>query len=205
VAKKRKDIPVGTRRLVLHEAGYRCANPACRTILTLDIHHLEYVSEGGGDEPENLLPLCPNCHSLHHQGNIPRESVRGWKMLLISLNEALDRRAVDLLLTLDILGGIPVSPDGLLHCSPVLGSRLAKVGGVEPSMYAGIAYRVVLTEKGKLFVESWKKGDQRAAILGLTPGQETPKPGDEGGSEAEEGKPSARPPGQAEPAKMGKW
>ena len=74
----RKKIPADCRQLVLHEAGYRCANPTCRTILTLDIHHLEYVSDDGGNDPANLLPLCPNCHGLHHSGVIPRESIRAW-------------------------------------------------------------------------------------------------------------------------------
>jgi len=50
----------------LHESGYRCGNPVCRTILTLDIHHLTRI-EGGPNTAENLLPLCPNCHAQHHQ------------------------------------------------------------------------------------------------------------------------------------------
>ena len=53
-------VPVDVKRLVLHEAGYRCANPVCRHILTLDVHHLDYVSDGGSNTPYNLLPLCPN-------------------------------------------------------------------------------------------------------------------------------------------------
>ena len=50
-------------REVLIEAGYRCAVPTCRTILALDLHHIEEVKDGGPNEPSNLLalyggPLC---------------------------------------------------------------------------------------------------------------------------------------------------
>src|SRR5215470_10277210 len=94
-------VPVHVRQHVLHEAGFRCANPACRSVLTLDIHHMEYVSQEGKNEQSNLLPLCPNCHRLHHTGVIPLESVRAWKMLLLALNEAFDKRQIELLLMLD--------------------------------------------------------------------------------------------------------
>jgi len=74
----------------LHESGYKCGNPACHSVVTLDIHHLEQVSAGGGDTAENLLPLCPNCHALHHRGVIPADSIRAWKLLLLTINEAYD-------------------------------------------------------------------------------------------------------------------
>jgi hypothetical protein len=60
---------------------------------------LAYVSEGGKDEPENLLALCPNCHALHHKGEIPIDSLRAWKMLQLALNEAYDKKSINLLLT----------------------------------------------------------------------------------------------------------
>ena len=72
----RRAVALATQRLVLHEAGYKCANPTiCRGILTLDIHRLEYVSENGSNKPENFLALCPNCHALHHHESIPTESL----------------------------------------------------------------------------------------------------------------------------------
>jgi hypothetical protein len=54
----RRRIPLEIRSAVLHEAGYMCANPRCRTIITLEIHHMIPVSESGTDTAENLLPLC---------------------------------------------------------------------------------------------------------------------------------------------------
>src|SRR6478752_867236 len=100
---RRKKLDLHARRLVLHEAGYKCANPVCRNIITLDIHHIVYVSKSGSNAPENLLPLCGHCHDMHHAGEIPSEAIRTWKMLLLALNEAFDRRSVDILLSLDAI------------------------------------------------------------------------------------------------------
>ena len=160
---RRKSLPVDVKRTVLHEAGYKCGNPVCRTILTLDIHHLIPVSRAGEDQAHNLLALCPNCHALHHQGNIPEESLRTWKMLLLALNEALDRKSIDLLLALDIVGTVFVGGEGVLECASLIASGLVKhdqynVAGPIP------AYAVSLTAKGRIMVAGWKSGSQSAAL-----------------------------------------
>lgn len=56
-----------------------CASPRCRHMLTLEIHHIEEVKEGGGSDPHNLLALCPNCHSGFTRGKIPRSAIETWK------------------------------------------------------------------------------------------------------------------------------
>src|SRR4030095_9936403 len=84
----RRALPVATRRAVLAEAGYRCAVPTCRTILALDLHHIEDLQEGGGDEVSNLIALCPTCHALYTRGTITRDAIRSWKGLLVALNQA---------------------------------------------------------------------------------------------------------------------
>ena len=33
----------------------------------LDIHHILPVSQGGGDEPSNLITLCRECHKKRHE------------------------------------------------------------------------------------------------------------------------------------------
>jgi len=145
-------------------------------VLTLDIHHIQYVAEDGGDTVDNLLALCPNCHSLHHKGHIPRESLRAWKMLLLSLNEGFDRRSVDTLLALDVLGGVMVWGDGLLACASLVASGLVEVeekGEMvkAESFFYGThkeqqvaKYWIQLSTKGHAFVEAWKRGDQNAAV-----------------------------------------
>src|SRR5436309_1967942 len=98
-----KTISPSVRQRVLHEAGYRCSNPSCRQIITLELHHITWLSKSGANEASNLLALCLNCHGLHHLGKIPEDSIRTWKFLQMSLNEGFDRRAVDVLLALDKL------------------------------------------------------------------------------------------------------
>ena len=172
--KKRKKTPIDTKQLVLHEAGYKCANPACRHIITLDIHHLEYVSNGGSDDPENLLPLCPNCHALHHAKKIPITSLRAWKMLLLAFNEAFDRKSIDILLALSKQGIVRrITGDGVMQLAALIASDMIEIKeyphqiigtSIPVSSQVEQMYCVSLTNKGYRLVENWKKGDQEAAV-----------------------------------------
>jgi len=45
-----------------------CLN--CGKIAT-NLHHIVYKSHCGTDKPDNLAPLCYNCHSGHHNNNNP--------------------------------------------------------------------------------------------------------------------------------------
>ena len=36
----------------------------------VDIHHIKYRSQGGGNEIENLIALCRKCHDRAHSGEI---------------------------------------------------------------------------------------------------------------------------------------
>src|SRR5688572_22739544 len=83
---KRKAIPTAVRQQVLLEAGYMCANPRCRYIITLELHHMEWVKDGGENAADNLLALCRNCHGLHTVGEIPIEAIGVWKEMLATLN-----------------------------------------------------------------------------------------------------------------------
>ena len=168
----RKSIPVDIQRLVLHEAGYKCGNPVCRTLLTLEIHHLISVSEKGGNTPENLIALCPNCHRLYHIGKIPISSLRAWKLLLLSLNEAYNRSSVDILLALAKMGQgqVQVSGDGLLMCASLIAGNLVNAERSQGSKPWLDSYRLSLTERGRKFVEAWKKGDQKLAIIAASGG-----------------------------------
>jgi HNH endonuclease len=124
---RRKKLPVDVRQLVLHEGGYLCGNPACRFPLTLDVHHLDPIGEGGPDDPHNLLALCPNGHRLHHEGNIPLSSLRAWKLTLLALSEAYDRRGIDALLALDRIGELLISADAVLGIAGLLASDLVRL------------------------------------------------------------------------------
>lgn len=167
---QRKKVSTDVKRQVLHEAGYKCGNPVCKTILTIELHHLDYVSDGGENTPDNLLALCPTCHALHHQGNIPRESLLAWKTFLISLNEALGNKSIDLLLVIHKIRTLVVSGEGVLNCSTLIAANLVKIqreeyriakeeGFLFDHEVYGELYRLELTKKGKRLINAWRKGN----------------------------------------------
>jgi hypothetical protein len=64
----RQDVPRRTARsrdwLPILERDQRCRY--CGTRDGLDPHHIEYRSEGGSDDPHNLIMLCRRHHDLVH-------------------------------------------------------------------------------------------------------------------------------------------
>jgi hypothetical protein len=166
-------------------AGYKCANPTCRHILTLELHHIVWVKAGGKNDPDNLLALCPNCHALHTKGHLPETAIRTWKQLLVSLNST-NRVTADLLLVLfheeqrvDALEDHPDIPLNLKMPFRFTGDGLPALSGLVTAGLLGISKRfagtnalgssmpsfeVRLTTKGKHFVEAWLEGDASKAV-----------------------------------------
>ena len=186
MSNKRDAIPESVRRAVLIEAGFRCGVPACRTILLLDLHHIEHVSDDGGNEAHNLIALCPNCHALYHRQDIPRDAIRAWKNALVALNNAFDKEAMDDLIFLSGLkpGQLPITADGVLKFSRLIAAGLASFKRVfdfdvlpskaRPLEVKSARFEVVLTDKGQAFIEAWRKGDRELIEKSLT----TPVPSD---------------------------
>jgi HNH endonuclease len=173
--RERKDLPAKTELLVLTECGYRCAVPTCRTILVLDIHHIWEVSAGGGDDPSNLIALCPTCHALYHRKKMKAESIYIYKAMLVAITRAFDLEAIDRLLFLvscqrDFL---VVSGDGLLHFGRLIAAGLASVSQKSNNNWQIVTYAVNISDKGRQLIEAWKQGDQtqlRTVMGGPVPG-----------------------------------
>ena len=59
---KRVRVSDAVAHQVLIEAGYKCASPVCRQVITIDVHHIEWVKDGGGgakhylDSSESTAP-----------------------------------------------------------------------------------------------------------------------------------------------------
>jgi 5-methylcytosine-specific restriction endonuclease McrA len=49
---------------VLKRDGWRCQ--ACGRRQHLQVHHLQFRSQSGGDEEQNLITLCAECHARFH-------------------------------------------------------------------------------------------------------------------------------------------
>jgi hypothetical protein len=160
----RTKISESLKREVLTEAGYRCAVPTCRSILAIDLHHIIKVSDGGANEFQNLIALCPNCHALYHRGTINSDSIRVWKGMLISLNGAFDKATIDDLLFLynSNSQSLELSGDGVLKFSKLISANLAEfVSFSKDNFKLDIKYKVLLTENGKLLVNAWLQGNSQ--------------------------------------------
>jgi len=65
-------IPPRTRRQVLARDRHKCTAPGCNHTRFLEVHHLKSRSQGGPNEPDNLMTLCSACHRLwHEKGGCP--------------------------------------------------------------------------------------------------------------------------------------
>jgi 5-methylcytosine-specific restriction endonuclease McrA len=53
-------------RQVLERDGWRCQ--FCGSMQNLQVHHLKLRSQSGGDEEQNLITLCAECHARTHRG-----------------------------------------------------------------------------------------------------------------------------------------
>lgn len=55
-----------TKKKVIERYEGKCA--VCSTRENLHFHHIEYFSEGGTNEADNLMLLCASCHAEKHKG-----------------------------------------------------------------------------------------------------------------------------------------
>ncbi len=82
----RDTVPAEVKRAVLVEAGHRCAIPTCRATTT-EIAHIVPWAETQDNSFENLIALCPNCHTRFDQKkDIDRLAVKMYKHNLGILN-----------------------------------------------------------------------------------------------------------------------
>ncbi len=148
---ERKKLPLKTSMILLTESGYRCAVPTCRGILALDMHHVWEVSEGGNDDPSNLIVLCPLCHALYHRGTIKAESIYVYKAMLVAITRAFDLEAIDRLLFLAMCPTdfLVVSGDGLLHFDRLIAADLANGALKANNNWQIVTYTVNISAKGR--------------------------------------------------------
>lgn len=74
----RDAIPADIKRSVLVEAGHRCAIPTCRNTTT-EIAHIRPWAETKDHAFENLIALCPNCHTRYDKGEMDRKAMQMYK------------------------------------------------------------------------------------------------------------------------------
>jgi len=70
--------PTPLEHLLFELAGHRCT--ICNAPW-LEIHHIEGLGEGGQTEYDNLIVLCPNCHTRIHSEGVPSKAeLRHYKL-----------------------------------------------------------------------------------------------------------------------------
>jgi hypothetical protein len=145
------------------EAGHRCAVPTCRSV-PVEIAHIVPWNQVRTHTFENLIALCPTCHTRYDNGDIDRQSMLAYKanLGLISTRYSDTERRV-----LEYFALNPDATDirmpgngwevllmyllkeGLIISAPSLAGTPLSVRGVP------VAENFRLTEQGREFVAHW--------------------------------------------------
>ena len=65
-----------TKEMVLNRDNYTCQYCGGKhKDSRLNVHHIQFRSNGGSDGQENLITLCSTCHSLLHKGKIKLDKI----------------------------------------------------------------------------------------------------------------------------------
>lgn len=157
--KYRPKIPADIKRVVLIEAGHRCAIPTCRQTTT-EIAHIEPWERVKKHEPDNLIALCPNCHTRFDKGEIDKKSTEIYKRKLIFLSDRYSKYELTVLFELSKKDRIFIGGGKLLVIG-LLDDELIKITEItcwmgEDGELDPIEFYVSLTEKGKSFIKGWK-------------------------------------------------
>ena len=71
-------VPTPLESLLFELAGHRCT--ICHAPW-LEIHHIDELGESGETEYDNLIVLCPNCHTRVHLEGVPsQDELRHYKL-----------------------------------------------------------------------------------------------------------------------------
>jgi len=156
----RESISTELKRKILVESGHRCAIPTCR-FPTIEIAHIEPWSDVKEHTYENLIALCPNCHTRADKGEIDRKSLKIYKRILQRLTDRYDRFELNILNELRQDEQVVMAGNMLLLIKNILDEELINVrnGGV---LIEGIPSNVsiALTSKGTKFIKEWISGNE---------------------------------------------
>lgn len=167
----REHIPAAVKRAVLVEAGHRCAIPTCRQV-PVEIAHIVPYAKTQNNNFENLIALCPTCHTRFDAGQIDRQSMRQYKANLSVVSSRysdLERRLIEYFVdnphcdTIFLPGGLQLLlaylvKDGLLEIKAKL---VPGIGG--GSIFTNDEYH--LTIAGQEFVGHLRGNEPVADII----------------------------------------
>lgn len=156
----RPAIPAPMKRAVLVEAGHRCAIPACKST-PVELAHIVPWEKVQEHTFENLIALCPTCHTRYDSGQIDRLSMKQYKANLGVISGRygeMERR------TLTMLAASPGVADfrlpfgwGISLMYLVLDGLLERVEEQSLILIDGMptSERFIVTEAGREFIRHW--------------------------------------------------
>lgn len=161
----RPKLPRALDRAVKVEAGHRCAIPTCRQH-PVEVAHIDpREKDGSNDVLENLIALCPTCHTRYDRGDIDRPSIRHYKANLVLLGSRygdFERRILQRfadepgLAGLQIAGGLRLMFKYLLDDGLFQLVNPTTVTGVEVQMQGMASHDfLAITEAGRSFIATW--------------------------------------------------
>jgi HNH endonuclease len=172
---QRESIPAPIERAVLVEAGHRCAIPTCRATTT-EIAHIVDWAKSQDNSFENLIALCPNCHTRYDQKKeIDRLSIKMYKHNLGILNHRygeFERRLFEILAQSDervfVVGAggdilcANAVKDGLFEDKNVSGVNLDIQGSNGFSKSFPMSFTYWVTDIGIEFIKRYATGKNLA-------------------------------------------
>ena len=153
------------------EAGHRCAIPTCRHPTT-EVAHIIPWNKVKKHQYENLIALCPNCHTRADKGEIDRASLQIYKRILQRLTERYDRFELVVLNELRLGNPVIIAGNMLLAIKNLLDEELVRINpdvNVDGVTYSvsianiSLNVEVELTDKGEQFIDEWTKANEKLA------------------------------------------
>ena len=159
---ERPAIPTKIKRAVLVEAGHRCAIPTCRQT-PVELAHIIPWSKVKEHAFENLIALCPTCHTRFDRGDIDKLSIEQYKSNLALINDRyndLEIRILESFHTNQAQTEVKL-PGGMnLMVAYLLKDGLLSKTGEVAIYFNGVPSHEIysITEQGKQFIENWVAG-----------------------------------------------
>lgn len=160
----RPHIPKQFEREVLVEAGHRCAIPTCQSV-PIEIAHIIPWAIIKTHTFDNLIALCPTCHTRFDRGDIDRKSMLQYKSNLTILANRygdLEQRILRLFadnpsqMTIMIPGGLDILLMYLIKDKLIVPTG-RNSGVILSGVPSGVEYGI--TSEGRNFINHWLQAD----------------------------------------------
>lgn len=159
---KRPAVPMEIQRKVKLEAGHRCAIPTCKQT-PVELAHIIAYHKVQEHTFENLIALCPTCHTRYDNGDIDKKSMEQYKANLSIINARYNDFEKRVLETINNQENKDIQiPGGLeMMVSYLLKDKLLKITAQSGIIMNGIPsyYVYSLTDKGQKFLDKWLSGN----------------------------------------------